>query len=123
MDELVPSWRFKREGLAGYISGGPEHGVELTHGADGRPVTRCMCLNLEHYYAKSCRGGRFVPRGKADVRTEQADEGGVRVEISAWGDWNVTSTITYRLLPERIIEATFDFAFCRFRGHDLSRPW
>ena len=109
--QFVPSWRFNYEGLAGYVCGGHEHGVELTCGIDKRPVTRCMCLNLEHYYAKSCRGGRFVPRGKATVRAEQISDNTIRVEIDPWGHWNLTATITYTLMPDRIIEATFDFAF------------
>ena len=61
--------------LAGRISGGKLHGVELTRGADGKPVTRAGCLNVEHYFSIQCNRrwgahdftlvGRDVKRGES----------------------------------------------------------
>jgi hypothetical protein len=109
--DLVPCWRFAYDGLAGYISGGHEHGVELTTGADVQPVTRPMCLNLEHYHARSHADGLFVPRYKAPVQAEQVAEDSVRVAIGPNDRWQVRATITYRLLPHRVIRARYDFLF------------
>ncbi|MBI2192370.1 MAG: hypothetical protein HYU36_10330 [Planctomycetes bacterium] len=108
---LVESWKFKYDGLAGYFCGGHEHGIELTAGADGRPVTRPMGLNLEHYYARSARGGRFVPRYKAEVKTEKLGDNGMRLRIAPCGSWQVGVQIDYRLLPNRVIEARFELTF------------
>jgi len=108
--ELVESAYFACDGLRGYICGGHEHGVELTAGRGGRPVTRRMCLNLEHYYARE-RAGLFVPRLKAEVTSELLGRDAFRVAIAPFGDWLVRSTITYRLPRERVIEAQFEFAF------------
>ena len=109
--ELIASWRFAYDGLAGYISSGHQHGVELTAGADGQPVTRPMCLNLEHYHARSHVGGLFVPRYKAPVQAERLARDTVRVAMEPYHDWQVRATITYRLLPVRVIEARYDFLF------------
>lgn len=109
VQELVDSFRFRYDGMAGYISGGHQHGVEITEGADGKPVTRAMGLNLEHYYARSS-SGHMVPRIKADIRTERrGDE--IRIIISPYANWSVDAIITYRLLPERTIEACYEFSF------------
>lgn len=108
-EQLIDSWGFDYENLSGYISTGHQHGIELTKGADGNPVTRQMCLNMEHYYAKA-RSGRFVPRNKADVSFERMRDDAICIVISPYGEWDLTSVITYRLLPERIIEATFEFS-------------
>ena len=109
--QLVPSWRFKQEKLAGYIVGGHEHGVELAVGADGNPVTGIMCMNVEHYYAKGCPGGRFVPRYKADVKSELLGPNKVRVEIAPHANWNVAASVTFDIRPERRILVTYDFTF------------
>jgi hypothetical protein len=109
--ELVDCWTFSAEGMTGVISGGHEHGIELTGGADKKSATRRMCLNLEHYYARACRGGRFVPRYKAQVSAERVAPDTVRLRIAPHGDWHVESVITYRVRPGCIIEATFEFAF------------
>lgn len=108
---LTPTWRFQYDGLAGYISGGRCHGVELTAGAGIKPVTRNMCMNLEHYYTKACSTGFFVPRKKAHADCERLDDRTVRVKISPFEDWQLEATITYTLMPERIIEACFEFSF------------
>lgn len=109
-DTLAPAWRFNQGNMAGYISGGEEHGVEITWGADKKPVTRRMCMNLEHYFA-SGKLGLFVPRLKANARSELMSENSVRVCIDPYEDWRVRSSITYRLLPERCIQAEYVFAF------------
>ena len=70
-----PSVAFAYDSLAGYVSGGRHQGVELTRGADGRPVTRAMCLNLEHYYARGAGKGMFVPRYEAPATTEVLSDG------------------------------------------------
>jgi hypothetical protein len=108
---LASCWQFAYEDLAGYITGGNEHGIELTSGADRRPVTRPLCLSLEHYYAANCGGGFCVPRQKAPARSEQLSDTEVRIEIDPWGDWQVRPTITYRLLPDRVLQAVYEFAF------------
>jgi hypothetical protein len=108
---LVLSWRFACDGLAGYIAGGHEHGVEFTAGADGKPVTRPMCLNLEHYAVRSGPAGLFVPRYRASVHAEQVARNAVRVVIEPYDEWQVRASITYRLLPDRVIEARYDFVF------------
>ena len=87
--------------------------MELTAGADGQPVTRPMCLNLEHYFARS-HAGPLVPRYQAPVRTEWVADGmrgAVRIMVGPIEAWQVRATITYRLRPERVIEARYDFAF------------
>lgn len=109
--ELIESWRFNAEGLAGYLSGGHEHGVELTAGQNLQPLTRRMCMNVEHYYARDRHGGRFVPRYKAEVTAERMEENAVRITIAPFEDWLVTTNVVYRVLPERTIEATYEFTF------------
>jgi hypothetical protein len=109
--ELVPSWRFKTEGLAGYIAGGHEHGLHWTEGVDGGPVTRPMCMNLEHYYARSERGGRFVPRYKAEVQSERTSAGVVIVRVGPCRNWNLDATISFRFVAEHVVEARYDFLF------------
>jgi len=97
--------------LAGRISGGKLHGVELTCGADGKPVTRAGCLNVEHYYSTSQVDGRFVPRTKAPLSFKRLDDTAMRVEIGPYEEWRVRVTVTYRLLAECVIEADYLFAF------------
>src|SRR5689334_10081025 len=95
--ELTPSLRFRRDGFAGYITGGHEHGVHLTEGADGLPITRPMCLNVEHYYATNARGGRFVPRYKAAVHTDLTGDA-LRLRIEPFEAWRVSVDATYRFV-------------------------
>jgi hypothetical protein len=109
--EFTASWRFAYDGLAGYIAGGHEHGVEPTAGADSQPVTRPMCLNLEHYAARSRTDGLFVPRYKAPVQAQQVAADTVRVVVEPYSEWQVRAAITYRLLPDRVIGARYDFVF------------
>jgi len=105
--------------LAGKISGGKLHGVELTRGADGKPVTRPGCLNVEHYYSTSQAGGRFVPRTKAPLSIKRLDKTAMRVEIGPYEKWRVGATVTYRLLPDCVIEADYVFAFdADYRGFE-----
>ena len=108
---LEPAWRFRYEGLSGYVYGGHEHGLYLTAGIDGSGVTRTMCLNVEHYYARTHRGGRFVPRNKAEIRAEQTAEDTVTVRIAPYGTWKVETRVSYTLLSDRVIEARYDFSF------------
>lgn len=114
--EFAPAIRFRDNSWNGYISGGKEHGVELTRGIDFvSPVTRAMCLNLEHYYATDCVNGMFVPRYKASRRSRLIGDRTVRIEIESFEEWRVRSTVTLRLLeePARTIEAEYDFTFER----------
>jgi len=108
---VVPSWSFEREGVRGYIGGGGEHGVEISQTPDGRPATRRMCLNVEHYYARSCRDGRFVPRYRAETHSELLDESTVRIVIEPFEAWQVRTTVTYTVLDDGAVEARFHFAF------------
>jgi hypothetical protein len=131
--ELIESWRFRVEGLSGYISGGHEHGLELTAGAKAQPLTRPMCMNVEHYYARGRRGGRFVPRYKAEVETSQVGQDAVRVTIAPYQDWRVTTMATYRVIPDRTVEAVYEFVFEEDCGafealisnyfHEPTEPW
>jgi hypothetical protein len=68
-------------------------------------------MNVEHYYARGRRGGRFVPRYKADVRASKAGEDAIQVTIAPYQDWRVTTTATYRVIPSRTVEAVYEFAF------------
>jgi hypothetical protein len=106
----VDTWTFAYPGLTGVLSGGHEAGVELTEGADGQRVTRQMNLNLEHYLAAGL-GGSFVPRSHASVVTEQVDDHSIRLTIAPNEIGNVTVRIIYSLLPDRVIEAEYEFTF------------
>ena len=108
---LVQSWQFKSDGVLGYIVGGGEHGVQIAATADRKPGTRPMCLNVEHYYSRSHRGGRFVPRNKAATHTDLIAADTVCVQIEPFGDWRVRTTVTFRSLAEAVIEATYEFSF------------
>ena len=110
-DQLVPSWQFKTDGVRGYVVGGGEHGIEITSLGGSAPGTRPMCLNLEHYYARSCRNGRFVPRYKAATHSELTGDGVVRITIEPFEGWQIRTTITFELLPEHTIQACYEFAF------------
>jgi|GEM_PF-2471567 len=119
--------------LSGVVSGGQEHGIELARGADGRRVTRPMCMNLEHYYSPSAKGGLFAPRNKAPLAIRRIDDRAVRIDVAEYENWRIRCTIIYRLLPECTIEAEYRFEFgagCRqFEGfisnyfHEPTLPW
>ena len=116
MSSLVPSWQFTGDGVRGYIAGGGGHGVEIVAvdgvGMDEAPGgTRPMCMNLEHYYARSHRGGRFVPRLKADVRSYLDDDGAVRVRIAPYEQWQVETTIAFRVSAGPVVEVCYEFRF------------
>lgn len=133
MRETTPAIRFVFDRLAGYLAGGCEHGIELTRGADGKPVTRPMCLNLEHYYAVGRDNGMFVPRYTAPRRTDLIDDRSLRITIAPHNGWQVTSTVTLRALESRCFEAVYEFAFDEaLRGFDaltshyfhvMDEPW
>ncbi len=108
---LVPGWQFEDGGIRGYVAGGGQHGVEITDAGDGLPGTRPMCLNLEHYYSRSCRSGRFVPRQKAHVISGLLSEDAVLTTIDAFQAWQVRTDITFRVLPGPLIEACYHFRF------------
>ena len=110
-DDFAPAWRFKCKGLAGYITGGRQHGIHFTEGADRAPVTRPMSLNLEHYYAKAQRGGRLLPRFKVDVQSELTKDGTIVLRFAPYENWNVTASITYKFVSEHTVEACFGFEF------------
>jgi|ETNmetMinimDraft_20_1059909.scaffolds.fasta_scaffold85248_1 hypothetical protein len=105
---LSPAWRFNQKHWAGYISGGDEHGIEVTSGADTAPVTRRMCMNVEHYFVAD-RTGLFVPRRHAPLHAASSD-GNVRLRIEPHEDWRVETSVTYTLL-DHVIEAEFSFSF------------
>jgi hypothetical protein len=109
-EELVEAWRFSQKGLAGYITGGHEHGIELTSGADREPVSRPMCMNLEHYFAAD-KLGLFVPRHKANVHSKVVGGRSVRVEIEPFEDWRLRTSITYTPVSEGAIRADYVFHF------------
>jgi hypothetical protein len=111
MRPLVPSWQFQNEGVRGYISGGGQHGVEIADVGDGLPGTRPMCLNLEHYYSRSCREGRFVPRLKAQTSSSSLGEEVVSVRVEPFQEWRVRTEITFTVLPGPLIEAQYHFSF------------
>jgi hypothetical protein len=108
---LIPSWQFKNEGVRGYITSGGQHGVEIADIGDGLPGTRPMCLNLEHYYSRSCREGRFVPRLKARTSSSLLDEEVVSVRIEPYQEWRVRTEINFKVLPGPMIEAMYHFRF------------
>lgn len=103
-------WKFAWPQLEGVISGGHEHGITLTKGSDGQPVTRSMCLNLEHYLTKG-RFAHLVPRNQAPVKCQQLDAHSVLIEIEQIPDWPVAASITYRLRAEMTIEAEYELTF------------
>ncbi len=107
---LAPSWRFKRARIQGYIAGGGEHGVEITDAGDGLPGTRPMCLNLEHYYSRSCHNGRFVPRSRAKVTSTCVGDA-VVVTIDPHDAWEVRTEITFMVLDMPAVEAHYRFRF------------
>jgi hypothetical protein len=109
--QLIPSWQFQNEGVRGYITGGGQHGVEIADVGDGLPGTRSMCLNLEHYYSRSCREGRFVPRLKARTSSSLLGKDVVSIRIDPFQEWRVRTEITYTVLPGSLIEARYHFSF------------
>lgn len=108
---LIPSWQFKKDYLAGYIAGGGEHGIQIASTADGKPGTRSMCMNLEHYYCRTLDGGRFVPRYQARVHSEQVADGAVRIRVEPYKDWQVEAVIDFKLLSPEICEVIYGFHF------------
>lgn len=133
MRETTPAIRFVFDRLAGYLAGGREHGVELTRGADGKSVTRPMCMNLEHYYAVGRDNGMFVPRYTAPRRTELIDSRSLRVTIEPHDGWRLTSTVMLRVLEACRFEAVYEFTFDEpLQGfdalvshyfHTMDEPW
>ncbi|MFC1452418.1 hypothetical protein ACFLSJ_03630 [Verrucomicrobiota bacterium] len=120
VEPLVPSWRFDSDGMHGYVVGGREHGVHITSTPDGVPATKPMCLNLEHYCARSCSEGRFVPGKVAPMRTEQVGNS-VCLDIEPHGDWALRTTIQYQIRRDRIVEVFLAFAFHQaFKGFEAS---
>jgi len=108
--DIAPSLRFRYGDVAGYISGGEWHGVELTGGERGGPATRSMCMNLEHYFAADREGGWFVPRFKT-VRHTKLIDNGIQVDFEPYENWPVRSSIIYELLDSACISATYTFHF------------
>ncbi len=109
--EITPGLRVNWGEITASIVGGHEHGVELTRGSDAAPVTRPMCMNLEHYLSSSCSGGIYVPRYKAPVRTELLDQRVLRVTIEPLEPWRICTTISFQALPDCVIEAWYEFSF------------
>ena len=108
---LVPSWQFTSDEVIGYIAGGGEHGVQIATTADGKPGTRSKCMNLEHYYSRSCKDGFFVPRYKAKTHAENISEDAVRVQVEPYENWRIHATIDFRITPGPIIEVRYEFLF------------
>lgn len=115
---LVRSLQFDANGVRGYVTGGGQHGVEIVSMRDRHPGTRPMCMNLEHYYSRSCREGLFVPRAKARVHTELLEDG-VRIHIDPFDRWLVETEVVLRVLDGPMIEACYTFSFLsRFEGFE-----
>lgn len=110
-DEFLQSWKFVSDGLRGYISGGDEHGVELSAGADEEPVTRRMCLNVEHYLADTQPFGEFVPRHEAAISSRRTAAGEIQVSIDRTAEWPVSTKITFDIPASRTLEAEYEFTF------------
>ncbi|MCG3148139.1 MAG: hypothetical protein PCFJNLEI_01581 [Verrucomicrobiae bacterium] len=116
---LVESWKFQADEVTGYIAGGGEHGIQIVATADGKPGTRGMGMNLEHYYSRSCEQGRFVPRYQAKVHSEQTGEQVVRVRIEPHKDWQIEATVDFAVLPGALIEVRYGFHFlAAYRGFE-----
>src|ERR1041385_8959366 len=107
---LIESWKFQMDGVTGYIAGGGEHGIQIASTADLQPGTRAMCMNLEHYYSRSCANGRFVPRYQATVQSERTGENSVRIRIAPHGEWRVEASVDFTVLPGMIIETRYEFS-------------
>lgn len=112
-DNLVESWKFISDGVRGYLTGGDEHGVELTAGPEEEPVTRRMCFNLEHYLADGEAFGEFVPRHEAAITAERVGSRSVRILIAPTDHWAVHTELTFSVHPDRTIEAEYEFTFDR----------
>ena len=108
---LERSWRFDLDGVHGYVSGGGEHGVEITEAPGRTPATRRLCFNLEHYLAADRGYGEFVPRERAPVEAERAGPRTVRVTVEPHDDWPVRATLELEPRADRAIEARYAFAF------------
>lgn len=109
--DFLKSWKFVSDGVRGYVSGGDEHGVELTTGAYEELVTRRMCLNVEHYLADNRPFGEFVPRHEANISAERTVDGEIQVSIDPTNEWRVSCKITFSVPTFRTIEATYEFTF------------
>jgi hypothetical protein len=111
MSVANPSLQFRSNDVYGYISGGGTHGVHLVPERAGQPASRRMCMNLEHYYCADGKDGFFVPRLKAETRTELG-ENTVTVHISPYGDWQVAATVAFQLdLARGGVSVTYTFEF------------
>jgi len=108
---MVPSLRFVEKGFKGYLAGGGEHGIEITMGMDNAPVTRPMCMNVEHYFSLSCGEGLFVPRYRAETKTEILSDRSLEVSILPYEEWRLQTVVRFTLLQERLIEARYTFSF------------
>ena len=103
--------RFRFPHVQGYLSGGNEHGIELTtpNGKAG-PITRRMCRNLEHYFTNDRKGGYFVPRYLTQIDSSAAADS-VTVKFAAYEGWPVEATATFRVVSETLLEAVHTFTF------------
>lgn len=108
---LEQCWRFESDGVVGYVTGGGEHGVEITEAPDRTPATRRLCLNLEHYLAANRGFGEFVPREKAAVETERAGPETVEIAVEPHDEWPVRTTLELTLRGDRMVEARYEFSF------------
>lgn len=108
---LNAAWAFGNATFAGYVSGGGEHGIEITRGAHGEgAVTRPMCLNVEHYHAQADGSGTMVPRKKADT-VSTLDDGRVTVSIAPYEGWPVHTNVTFRVVEPATVDAEYSFRF------------
>lgn len=108
---LERCWRFESDGVVGYVTGGGEHGVEITEAPDRTPATRRLCLNLEHYLAADRGLGEFVPRAKATVEADRTAPETVEIAVEPHGEWPVRTTLELTPRGERTIEARYEFSF------------
>lgn len=105
---------FSRPDMKGYIRAtGHHHGLIITQGADGRPVTKDrMCtLNLEHY-SETGRSAPFLPRNER-LHTFEREGDRVTLIVSATDEWSIQSRVLYDLTHPDHITVTFSFEFQR----------
>ena len=109
---LAPCFEFTTGKCRGFIRPkGHYHGLVLTAGVDGAPLTRsgACTLNLEHYCARG-RGGPFVPRDHVRQEFETSDHS-VTITFHPGDDWHLTSRIRYEVFDDARFDVTFHFAF------------
>jgi hypothetical protein len=100
--------------LQGFIrAGGHHHGLIITQGAEGKPVTRkrACTLNLEHY-SQAGKTAPFLPRDEK-LHSHKKEGDTVTLTVAETPEWPLVSTIRYDLSQKDVISVTFTFEFHR----------